>query len=1025
MAEARNQQRRGSVRSVGLIVAGVVGAVAMGLLIYIASNTSPSPAGGTARPEIPGVLPPHNAPAGSGRRGATVEQMRSTRMQWADRTDPTRLAGEIICDAMEPLEEARFAVEKPRAWIYLRDGRVIYAEADRGNLHIPEQARGGRPESGRLMGNVRAMVFAPSERPVDPLTDEPLVQGRVETLTFDSTLGETKSSDELTVTFAQGMVKALGFTFVYNEVLRRLEYLDLGPGYGEVDPDAPERKVARAEAPAATPPTPSTSHAPPTPPTTARAAATGTPAEAEAAGGAPNAAGGEAKPEPARDEYYKAVFTGEVEATQLSRRISGERLEAWALLIDNSLRPGALGKEPRRESAPEEAGKAAAGAPVLAARPLELPARTPGEAPPPSIAEPPADAEPAIVRLTWSERVQVRPLEARPEELAADDVSLRFLSPKSGVVEMEDRERNARGTAAEFDYYATRRAAAWRHSEEHGVRLAQAGQGVLRGSDVRYDLAAGVGQVRGPGDVVRGAAAGEEGEDTREPGRVAWREQADFTLDTAGEGQVMRLRDAIFRGAVEARDADALARGEFVHALFAEGESGLYLSRVRINENAYASDGRGGELSGDDIDASFIAGESGPDPEFVAARGNVRVQRGDEMLRAGLLNAELRRAEDGGVLVTRVDARESVAYMGADGVGARADSLTADPQAQTAHLTGPSARVESGSSVVTGPSIRLDGVEREMNVDGPGTFSHEGEERDGFRPTVESRWVQRMRFNDRTGEVESEGATITRHVPEPLMVETVEAERVRLELSPLVEPGDGEEREPTPARRLLRALALGSEREPATVESRRVSAADEGVLEKLLYLEAPEIDADNEAGLLTAPGPGRMLSSDRGVERRPRAGEEDLGKGDALFNWRGSFAFDRAENKAIMTEEVHVTHLRTGAATPVELECRTLTAYLKSEAPSEGEEAAPAGGRLSRAVAAGAVWARSETGVEIVADNADYDAEKGVMLLSAVEGNEVAMFDPRSASPVRAREILWDLANDRIEIKKPSAVTPR
>lgn len=1013
------------MRSVGLIVAGVVGAVAMGLLIYIAANTSPKPAGGTARPEVPGVLPPPGAPAGSGRRGATVEQMRSTRMQWADRNDPTRLAGEIICDAMEPLEEARFAVEKPRAWIYLRDGRVIYAEADRGNLHIPEQARGGRPESGRLLGNVRAMVFAPSGRPVDPLKDEPLVQGRVETLTFDSTLGETKSSDELTVTFAQGMVKARGFTFVYNEVLRRLEYLDLGPGFGEVDADARERKAPAAEAT----PTPSTS----TPPTdtsatrVARATAGGTLPRPEAAGASPSAAGGDAGPEPAREDFYKAVFTGDVEATQLSRRISGERLEAWAMLIENSLRPGALGQEPRREGAAVEASKPEAGSPVPIAPSPELPARTPTTAPPAGAAEPPVGGEPAVVRLTWSERMQVRPLESRPEELAADDVALRFLSPRSGTVEMEDRERRATGRAAEFDYYATRRTAAWRHAEEQGVRLAQAGQGELRGSDVRYDLAGGIGQVRGSGVVEREVGASEEGEEPGEPGRVVWREQADFTLDGTGGERAVRLRDAIFRGAVEARDGDAAAKGEFVHAIFVEGESGLSLKRVRINENAYASDGRGGELSGDDIDASFIAGRSGPDPEFVVARGNVRVQRGEESLRAGLLNAQLLREEGGEVVVTRVDARESVEYRGAEGVGARADSLSADPQAQTAHLTGPSARVVSGPSVVTGPSIRLDGVEREINVDGPGTFSHEGEERDGFRSTVESRWVRRMRFNDRTGEVESEGATITRHVPEPLTIETVEAERVRLELSPQVEPieEEEEERESPPARRLLRALAQGSEREPATVESRRVSAADAEVLEKLLYLEAPMIDADNEVALLTAPGPGRMLSSDRGVEQRPRAGEEDLGKGDALFSWRGSFVFDRAENKAVMTEEVHVTHLRTGAATPVELECRTLTAYLKSEAPSAGEEAAPAGGRLSRAVATGAVWARSEAGVEIVADNADYDAEMGVMLLSAVEGNEVAMFDPRSASPVRAREILWDLANDRIEIKKPSAVTPR
>lgn len=204
-------------------------------------------------------------------------------------------------------------------------------------------------------------------------------------------------------------------------------------------------------------------------------------------------------------------------------------------------------------------------------------------------------------------------------------------------------------------------------------------------------------------------------------------------------------------------------------------------------------------------------------------------------------------------------------------------------------------------------------------------------------------------------------------------------------------------------------------------------AEGERTLERLLYLEGPTIVADNTAGTLDVDRAGRMLIVDA---RRSEAGGEDGSRlrGSTLFEWAGSLRMLREAGTMDMRRGVRMTHRRLADGEVTDLESERLTAAVRRTGEPGGNdtpEGAEPSGELVSATATGAVYVRSGTR-ELVADRLEYDARAGTAVASAASGGVVSMFDERTAAPVTAERLFWDMVRDRVEVRRPGPiVAPR
>src|SRR5690606_38589814 len=78
------------------------------------------------------------------------------RAQFADKDDPSRLAGEMLYRRFDPLPRGRYQLEAPQLWLFLKDGRTVHVEAARGNVKLFTGTQ--KPESGRFEGGVVARI---------------------------------------------------------------------------------------------------------------------------------------------------------------------------------------------------------------------------------------------------------------------------------------------------------------------------------------------------------------------------------------------------------------------------------------------------------------------------------------------------------------------------------------------------------------------------------------------------------------------------------------------------------------------------------------------------------------------------------------------------------------------------------------------------------------------------------------------------------------------------------------------------
>jgi hypothetical protein len=982
--------RIGNTRLTGLAIAGVVALASIGLVLWFALVSRPrhTPAARLAAEAAPVDAPDIRALSLADSPGqAQLTRSGRTIVQWSDKADPTRKAGELEYDVLQPLESKRYLMERPRARIYLRDGRTVTVESARARVYWPTM-QNTRPESASLEGDAVIRLY---ERGVDPATGTPMLTTTSPTLSFDGTLGELSTADRLTLTSPNVEYTGVGMRLVYNEARERLELLRVETGH--------ELTIREMQA------------APRARPAGAVAANTApTASDASIPGSSPRTA-----PTPTLT-LYNALLLGDVRMDWGNRHMTGDRLYLWTRLVDNRLRPGALG---RPVSGPVQARPVTAS--PDAATPPPIPSAS-GHAP--------AKGETEPLRLTWTGPLEVTPLEHWPEELADNDIAARLTAEAGKDDQARVRfweEGGHEGWADGVEYLATTRdLRAWGGPLTLVTRDGQQ----LRAPRITLNLATGVGHVRG-GGLIRGGIVRADDRDEDKIGQVEWSEQADFLFDVSESGDPAgQLRDAAFLGDVRLReDARPDAPGFWldapvVRARFApvSTDAPALIRRLVVTDGMRAGDGRGAELAAQEADLAFTPGPDGLSvvPTLASARGSVRATREGSTVTADALDARLHQVE-GTTRVERVLASGNVRFERDDGTTAIADHLAAGIPLQIVELTGSPAMVEQGGGRLESAFIRLDGLQRRAETPGPGRFTQEPVE-GGPAGRVVATWDGSMWFDDVAGTLECVGGTRVESRPDPWSLDTAIAQSVRASFTPAlpVEPG-----EPRPPRRLLHLRLEAATGERAGVESRRLDPArpDSPTLERMVYLESQVLDLDADAGVFTAPGPGRLLASDRRpAPAAPLSPAPSLGRGDTLIDWEGSLRYERATGLATLDRSVRLTHSPMSGDL-LNLECDTLTAMFAP--PPEGEtsplDPLAAGGELRRVLAVGAAWLRAGTR-ELTGSTIDYDASTGVARALAGPGSTVVFLDPASAAPIRAPAMIWNTRTGRIEVVRPETI---
>lgn len=1004
-------RERGSARTKGLVLSAVVALISIGGLWWVASSN--------AKPKAPVDQNVHVDPAPTADTELTGSDIT---LQLVDKNDPGRLAAELKLPSIQPLEGKRYAVEKPTGWLYPRDGRIIWIQADRADLFLPNRQQ--LPERGDFRGNVIVRMFeGPAGRKIDPAKETPLLQATSEHMAFDGAIGELQIPERLVVQGSGVQYAGKNIRALFNDPEQRLEFLTAETSeYLRYDPKQakqapslwfpPERVAAAPAAPgAANPP--------------ARGAESGKSSSSHAT----NAATAK------REHLYHISAEQDVRASQGNRTIESGSLEVFARLIDNQF-PNRKTETSSRSSQAKPAATTWKVVNASMRQPAEgtpLPKREePGT---PSLSRGSNDDP---VELVWKGRLEIRPQTSKEELLEGNDLALRFVGDAKRV-RLSDSGAKVRGISDFVSYLDTKREARILSRKPDDVILIAESSGRAIVTEGRINLATGTASFIGSGRL--------ENSDSNDPAfaaerGVAWKNSGTLAFAPDAKGDPKTLKSAEFTGDVKAFGGRSNVQSDSLLATFdpAFGDRPL-LQTVVLNGNVRAADSQDAKLAAKSMEVRFsspAAGKGEALAQVLTARGAVVASAKGATLRAHELDVSLGTDFEGKTAALVVAAREKVEIEGKDGLRAECDELAADVAGENAELAGGVVIIAKGESNVTGTRMRLSGATSRLEVLGSGVFHHEGKSKSGVTQIASARWTQGMTFEDATGELVALGEAVAEGMPDPRTRDKLQAESIRVQLTPAGEnkasiEALGAGGASGPAREIVSMVATGTDAAPAKVESRRFEGdigdgENAPKLERLLYLESREVQADNRAGTLLTPGPGKILVVDqreapKGENAEPQRGfDGPTGRGSTLFSWRDSMSMDRPTQTMRMNGTVKMTNVRAGDKLRTQLDCDRLTAILlESGKTSAGSSLTEMKGELARAIADGN--ARLVSGTKnLSGEIIDYNAVEGIATAGSPNGGMVTLIDSESASPVSARSIVWDLLRGRVEIRSISTV---
>lgn len=997
-------------------MAGGLGVVIVVLIGWMALSSAGRP--GRPTPAAP-PPPPRSSSAGpTGTDQAQIVGLSNVRIEMLDSKQPDRRAGVLTFVDMDPLEGRTYAVASPEGLIWLRDGGAVRIRGAAGKLYMPDRAK--EPESGTLSGGVTVELFAaPTRGVVDPATQTPMATFTTASVSFDTALGSISTSEAFRFESDQATLTATGLNVLMNRATQRLELAEIGSA-GEIRV-RPENR--RSEEPAAV---------------------------VEAGPAVPSAA----VEVPVRvpvESQYRAEFREGVMVTESTRQLEAKTLSVWARLIDNRLAAGAIAPIRTARRAVVGVEKEPAARPVMLAGMATSDAAwwsgvsmawagadVPGAGVPRW--ELVGPARPMEIVMAWSGSCVIAPTTSAAE-LARDDVAMRFESGTGAAVRFSDETRAARGAADVIEYYASTRRLVLDSAADERTTLTLGSAGSAKARRIEAALGAGLVRFVGPATFMldRGSAA-----------RASATEQTDVTLDLRDGALTGDVRQVALSGKVDARDERSSLAASFVRVDLSpagDGRSGVSRLVAQGEVRAESGDSR---LSAGEADVSFSPRAGGIAPRHLTARAGVEVSRGGQSLRARTLEASLVGGDGVPVDVSSVRAEGAVRVAdAADGTSAAAERLAGAFDVSVARATRPQ-RIElwgqpaelgrtrgDERTTVRGAAIEVSAPGPMLRVVGAGEFEHVRLSRS---QRLVATWTESLAFDDVAGTVAIDGGALLTAEGDERSRDRIEAGRLELVLGRDGAAENG--RSLMSARALNSASGAGAGREGgmARLESRRYDGPIRagGALERLLALDGGTIEVDVVAGTLRVPGAGRLLVRDArrrsevAATQTARASMDSGGlssgsRGDALFQWDGSMAYNRGTGEAELLRNVRLTHRRLQDEMLTAMRCDRATAVVVEQTDSAGPGAQLAAVRAfgSVEIVSAAEGAGGAAGAqrEMVAEAAEYDSVRGVMRASGSAGQMVRFIDTATGSPVQAAGVVWDLVQDRLSIEQMSTVT--
>lgn len=979
MSERQNNPgSRFDARTVGIAGAIVIAVGVVGVFALMALRAQ-TPAGGQQKaPPAEVQLPTEalaNATDSPSVLDAPVESLRGSdegRIELFDERTG-ELSQTLSYSRFEPLESGRYSVTDPNAKIILDDGRAIQITSRTARFN--RRGSTNEPQSGEFRGDVRIRLLEATGENQVGLTIA------TDSLRFDSTLGELRTTDKVVATSPESEFRGEGLIVVYSEADRKLLYL----------------RVERGESLSWTP-TERTRHA-------TRASSSGSQA------GAPSAV----------VDHYRAVFTGPVTIDSGSRTVNAERLELWASLFDGGLSPDAITRISLASTDAKGSTQTTTGEALVSA----------------------SANEPVVMR--WSGPLEVQPLDAKPAELTNDEVFVRLSSPNQGLVRVNDAEAGVEASGVAFEYGLTSGAFTVAGVGPRGVTVRARDRAEALVGRFEANLVRGTASFPGPGTMraIGGATADAPIDASGQPlpQDVSWLGRADFTIAKSQDGALLgALNRAVFTDGVLARDQGREAGAMLAQLDFEVREGRSALTGVSLRDQASLNSDEDGRINAKRIDIAFAEstdGSGNPLIRAATAEGDVRASRGGDAIRAELVEVDFVLGDDGKPEVDafRAELGVEIAVVSDDGerIDAIADTVRASPREEVAELVGEPAVLKRGAATIRGRALRLDGRRAAIAGFGPGEAEYvlaPGDGRDSLPyERVRAVWNSAMSYDDSTGQAEFTGDASLQGDNGALVRDTARAERItalfeRVEGAPSTAATD-----PIPGghRRLVRAEFLsaryeGTSESEVEIESRRyssVAGAQGGVaLNQLLFLSGERVFVDGASQGIEVPGPGRLVVEDRrgsgAASSSPTGGSFASGassKGTTMFEWQGALRASQAAGDATITESVLVRHLPLDSTQTVELDAERVSAIL----PERGRSGDSAGEVVvERVEASGAVYVRSGRR-QMIADRLIFAPQERTIEAFPALGNVVTLFDPQVGAPLVARNpVYWNIATDTL-----------
>ncbi|MCA9303542.1 MAG: hypothetical protein KC996_05415 [Phycisphaerales bacterium] len=949
-----------------------------------------------------------------------------------DKQDPTRVAATLAADRFEPIGGGRRRLDHPIAWIYQRDGRAIQIEADTGTVVMPDPNQ--PPESGTLEGSVTVRSFDSTPAPGKPPNEDatPTMVTRFdEPVEFERQYLRLRSQGRFTVESQQIDFAGEDLTVMLNEVRDRIELIDIRKGNQLVirpQPAAPKPQKNQTTPPTSMKTTEGAPNERPDPDRTrdkSAARVAQTPMEEPEPTSAESPA---PKPESSASiTRYHVAFSDKVLTRMIGTgEIAADSLDIWALLEDGKLRDNAIAQIAltKAESAKSIAEPAPTGTPKTSAQSKNTPATMPE----------PKQTKPETVShndgelvITWSGPLTVHPIEddTNPPQLVDNDLAIEMNADEGNSVNFHADARGITGSANRVTYLATTGVLAMSSGTQPAqpieITIAEAGN--IRTQHIEASLTTGHIAIDAPGAIRStppNTASNSAG------AQITWKEHAEFDLALNADGSLSdRLTHASFSGVVQGVQDNNQIAGSVVTATLDPNAPPAAALRKLSFVNGVLINRDNASLAGNLLDIEFAPGSMGYDldPIRVHATDTVVGRTDNEILRAEELTVTLARDPAGKVFARTADASDNVRYTGKNRTNATADTLKGDGSTEQFVLLGTKdapATVAQGGSTITGNTINLNARNRSMRVPGPGTFSHDvALDKPGANGHLRVRWDGSMRFDDALGTVVCEDSVSVVSTPDAYTKDTLNAHRIEIDISPMpiAEPIRGR---PMPERELIAARAFGfvndsGESVPAEIESKTYDTENPERVIGLLYLEGPQITADNRRQTLTVPAPGTLLVMDRSASGESVNQSSPAGPGLTRFTWKGRMALNRAAGSATIRDGVQVVHKSLTNNQTMTLTCDTLNAAFELASDTGGTN------RLLNADALGTVVFSAQTR-RLLADNARFDAEHESVFASGENNNLVTLYDNTQPAPVSARTLLWDLTKDRVEINAPTPV---